>query len=286
MYKKWQGFTLIELLVVIAIIGILAAILLPALARAREAARRASCANNLKQWGLVFKMYANEHSGKFPPLAFLAPSLMPGAGPTEVNGSFSPAARCVYPEYLTDAHIWVCPSDATETDVFTDTGHHGFIDDDGNILVWKLEREGDASYIYLGWVVMNNDWLTTSTGDQTPILLEFGRYLGALDWPPRSDEDVTMTHPDFGEVQLYRIREGIERFFITDINNPAASAVAQSEVAVMWDEVGVGSGFNHKPGGCNVLYMDGHVEFRKYPDTEFPVTPECAAIFTLGASIL
>ena len=63
-----RGFTLVELLVVVAIIAILAAILLPALGRAREAARRASCASNLKQWGTIYKIYSGENRGEFPPL--------------------------------------------------------------------------------------------------------------------------------------------------------------------------------------------------------------------------
>ena len=64
--KRFKGFTLIELLVVIAIIGILAAILMPALNRARESARRSTCISNLKQIGLGINMYSQDWYEKFP----------------------------------------------------------------------------------------------------------------------------------------------------------------------------------------------------------------------------
>lgn len=66
MSRKGTGFTLMELLVVVAIIGILGAILLPALSRARARANRTACVNNLKQLGTVLLIYADDHRGMFP----------------------------------------------------------------------------------------------------------------------------------------------------------------------------------------------------------------------------
>ncbi len=62
--RHTTGFTLIELLVVIAIIALLAALLLPSLARAREVARRKACASNLRQWGQAILMYGQDNSGR------------------------------------------------------------------------------------------------------------------------------------------------------------------------------------------------------------------------------
>jgi prepilin-type processing-associated H-X9-DG protein len=89
-----------------------------------------------------------------------------------------------------------------------------------------------------------------------------------------------------GTDTVYRLREGIERFLITDINNPAASAKAQSELFVMWDSTSTDvKNYNHVPGGANVLYMDGHVQFLRYPGQQAPITTSFAiAAGALSAS--
>jgi prepilin-type processing-associated H-X9-DG protein len=211
----------------------------------------------------------------------------------------------VYPEYLTDPNILICPSDADGLATAKDNWYNAA--DNNRFDPCALSA---VSYYYLGWafapqhyLIVNGggdnatnpqigqDWsqqlittlfniflqiqLRQSQGVEAAVALAANLYDGDLTYRKEGDSEDTTIH---------RLREGIERFFITDINNPGASAKAQSEIAVMYDMVqrphsltGRFTRFNHVPGGGNVLYMDGHVEFLRYPD-KYPVSRTWAAL--------
>jgi prepilin-type processing-associated H-X9-DG protein len=337
--------------VVLAIIAILVALLLPALARARESARRASCQANLKQFALVNKMFVDENAGLWP-----LPSIDHGGNDATFlykRMSTWVGWYQVFPEYVADPSINFCPSRA-DTDIYqrtdfslprnrlagcnatmvslaTSDGEHdnpcygkeaapltqspsnpgdyySRMFDCGlnqnacapylhtDIVLTKDYRDA-RSYKYYGFFIQGN-WMNNTLEDYTAVGCIFlsndpskaypipsGGIAGTesvMYWKNRR-KSLAFTLPSGINITVHPLREGIERFAVTDINNPSATAAAQSDVIVMYDESRAlggavdGRRFNHVPSGMNILFMDGHVEWgrpgsvggRQWPVNQF-----------------
>ncbi len=219
-----KGFTLIELLLVIAIIGILAAILLPALARSREISRRASCVNNLIQISMAMHMYASEHNDAFP---------------WSGGGGNAECLLALYPEYIAEYGSFVCPSDPRKRRSRVG-GRQGSEPAPINV---ELNAHGSlrASYDYFG--AYTREPLTLP-----PLPQGIPRV--PMVW------DLTVVFNQDKEIpDDFSIHDGVR---LREYSDPTA--------------------FNHGPGGGNVLWMDGSVSFRQFPqawtDINLPYRPQ------------
>ena len=194
--KLRSGFTLIELLVVIAIIAILAAILFPVFAKAREAARKTSCLNNMKQIGTGLMMYAQDYDETMVSGTF-------GTYPAGIWGSpqwntwnWGYALSLLDP-YVKNSNVYTCPSDtqkATRGGIIMSYGYSEYIYDSGRkyspLAALANNQYGVASIAVAAdcrFAGIFNDWDNGNTGTATYPTNGLARILLANGTTPRHD---------------------------------------------------------------------------------------------------
>ncbi len=263
-----KGFTLIELLVVIAIIAILAAILFPVFAQAREKARQASCLSNTKQMGLAAIQYVQDYDETFPMndpywADFGNRGCRAAIGLT-VNGQTRTAPACqawtaqFFP-YIKNNQVFICPSDPTQGDDWYN----------GNEAVRFTSTNEWQKLLRTSYGILENTYLRDQSPNGNPM--EKGAVILAAINFPADTYYIADVHPDFSSFNagVIQLPDGSYNGWDQGFNRMRYS---QNCDAVYdgggWRDVVSGktptdSCARHN-GGNNIVYMDGHAKFSRW----------------------